>query len=309
MQHIHAKCTESFHCPPGECPAPCSLACPTWTNTLGDICETGLSMACPQAAGHMLLSTTPMGFTTRRGDEAPADFHSLTREQLSLILDARRTLDIVLQNRSLEFRSDVVQALTYTSEFDPMITSDARYAYEELDWGYTEQPYRMLGGLVQLQGFWPEKQQDLIAVLEDMRPIAVGDSLLGEHFDKTITFFRSLSPEECKTRRDSFDRYMTPREYMFENLLVYLVHRHFLDHPEKQSVLPGMIFTMVSFAVLRAMSYEVFQRTGDLAPETFVTLCSHYCACAEGDLLPALYEKFSESPLYTVTRLQRLLWN
>ena len=53
-------------------------------------------------------------------------------------------MDIILQNRSLPFRSDLMLSLIYGYEFEPMISSDSRYAYDEMDWGFTEQPYRQL---------------------------------------------------------------------------------------------------------------------------------------------------------------------
>lgn len=312
MQYIRPSYLDDFLCLGEQCPAPCAApADMTWTHTVGDTCETGLSMACPKAAKIMLLGSDPVRFPVKK-DSTPGPLpEGLKKDQLELMLDARKTLDIILQNRSLEFRSDVVQALTYTSEFDPMITTNVRYAYDELDWGYTEQPYRMLTGVVQLQGFWSEKQRDLLAILASVRELCGEDTLLTDHLDKTIALFRTLSPEECKTRRSEFDRYMAPREYLFENLLVYLIHRHYLDQAEDKTVLPAITFTMVSFAVIRAMAFRLYRDTGALTEEAFVALCRHYCRCTEENdaIHAALLEKFAQDPLYSTTRLQRLLWN
>lgn len=312
MQYIKPLYLDQFLCLGEQCPAPCAApADMTWTNTVGNTCETGLSMACPQGAKAMLLHSEPIRFSIKRDATEASPTKYLKVDQLELMLDARRTLDIIIQNRSLAFRSDVVQALTYASEFDPMIVSRSRYAYEELDWGYTEQPYRMLTGVVPLQGFWPEKQQDLLAILKDLAGLCSGDNLLKDHLDKTISLFERLSPEDCKALRTEFDHYMAPREYLFENLLVNLIHRHYLDHAEQQTILPAIIFTMVSFAAIRAMAFRLYRETGALTEEAFVALCRHYCRAAEENPIihKTLLEKFQQDDLYSVTRLQRLLWN
>lgn len=130
------------------------------------------------------------------------------------MLDARRTMDIILQNRELPFRTDVVLALTYGAEFDPMIGTDARYAYEELDWGFTEQPYRQVQAVVQLQGGWENKLSDLKNMLLELRVLCRGDTVLAMHLAETFRLFETMSGEEYRTLRERFDGELKQREHL-----------------------------------------------------------------------------------------------
>lgn len=312
MKHITPDYLKDFFCQGVQCPAPCAAPVDmTWTRTLGEICETGVSMGCPLGAERILLRPEKTRFLEERDDTAPMSLQGLTADQLALMLDARLTMDIILQNRELPFRTDVVLALSYGAEFDPMIGTDARYAYEELDWGYTEQPYRQVQAVVQLQGGWESKLSDLRNILVELSRLCGQDTVLRAHLLGTLRMLEQLGGQEYRVLRDRFDAKMQPREYLFEQLLVYLVHRHFLAHADAQTVIPCLKLMAVSFAVIRSMCLRLWQETGSLTDAVFTDLCWHYARCVEDtpEIRRGLREAFETSPLYTRDRLQRLLWN
>ena len=119
-----------------------------------------------------------------------------------------------------------------------------------------------------------------------------------------------MSGEEYKALRDDFDQYMKPRDYLFENLMVYYTHRYFLSHAQEQTVLPGIQFAMVSFAVIRAMSARLYRDTGVLSDHAFVALCRHYARSVEenSQVRSILNQRFPSDPLYSQDNLQRMLW-
>lgn len=312
MKHITPDYLKEFFCQGSRCPAPCAAPVDmTWTRTLGDICETGISMGCPLGAERILLHPEKTQFKEER-DTAPAvPLQGLTLDQLALMLDARKTMDILLQNRELPFRTDVILALSYGAAFDPMIGTEARYAYEELDWGYTEQPYRQVQAVVQLQGGWESKLSDLRNILAELSRICGQDAVLRTHLLGALRMLERLDGKAYRDLRDRFDAEMRSREYLFEQLLVYLVHRHFLAHGAEQTVVPCLKLMAVSFAVLRAMSLRLWQETGTLTDAVFTDLCWHYARCVEEtpEIRTQLQAAFEASPLYARERLQRLLWN
>lgn len=312
MKHISPVYIQEFFCRGSQCPSPCAAPVDmTWTRTLGDTCETGVSMGCPIGAERILLRQEKTQFLEEREESPTAPLQGLTKSQHSLLLDARKTMDIILQNRALPFRTDVVLALIYGAEFDPMIDSGARYAYEELDWGFTEQPYRQIQAVVQLQGFWDQKQSDLQDILKELCRLCHSDSVLRTHLEETLHLFEQLSPEDYQLLRREFDAAMKSREYLFEQLLVYLVHRYFLSHAEQKTVRPCLQLLAVSFAALRAMAARLWQETGTLIDSAFTALCWHYARCVEDtpEITQGLFSVFAQSPLYTLESLQRLLWN
>lgn len=311
MQYIYPSELKQFYCAGEHCSVPCAAPVDmTWTRTLGPYCEMGLSLACPEAAKTLLLHPEPAVFRQKKDEQSPAPLEGLTREQLDLMWDARKTMDILLQNRELTFRERVVLAATYGAEFEPMITSTARYAYDEMDWGYTEQPMRQLTSAVHLLGRWELKRSDLSNILMDFHRLCGHDLVLANHMRETMRLFEGLSGEEFRQLRDQFDEFMAPRDYLFENLMVYYVHRYFLAWAKEKTVVPGVRLMAVSFALLRAMAARIWKETGALTDQALLSLFGGYARCVEEDpaVFQALQQRFQESPLYSRERLQRLLW-
>lgn len=312
MKHITPSKFGRFFCAGSQCPAPCAAPVDmTWTRTLGNYCETGLCLACPKAAEQILLHPEQTTFRMDRDDAPAMPLVGITEEQLELMLDARRTMDLLVQNRDLPLRTDVVLALTYGAEFSPMIATGARYAYEELDWGYTEQPYRQVQAVVQVQGGWEIKRSDLCQMLAQFGRLCQSDDVLGMHLRETGRMLQRISGEEYRQLRDRFDEAMMPRRHLFENLLVYFVHRYFLANTQEQTVVPGLRLMATSYAVIRAMAARIWHETGALTDEVMVSLCWHYARAVEESpqVLEVLRNSFETEPLYSRERLQRLLWN
>lgn len=311
MRYMKPDYLERFYCTAENCPAPCAAPADiSWTRTLGDTCETGISLSCPQAANLILLHEAPTVYRTDRDQAPTAQLSGITASQLALLLDARKTADIIIQNRALPLRSNIMLLLIYGYEFEPMITSGSCYAYDEMDWGFTEQPYRQLSYALTAQGNWEMKRSNMLHLLIQLHKLTRDDQLLQDHLTRTISLIEPLSGEAYKALRDDFDQYMKPREYLFENLMVYYTHRYFLSHAQEQTVLPGIQFSMVSFAVIRAMSARLYRDTGVLSDHAFVALCRHYARSVEENpqVRSTLNQRFPSDPLYSQDNLQRMLW-
>ena len=311
MRYIKPDYMDHFYCTGESCIMPCPApADMTWTRTLGDLCESGVSMACPQGARLILLHEAPTTFQSSRDNAPAADLSGISGDQLALMLDARKTMDIILQNRSLPFRSDLMLSLIYGYEFEPMISSDSRYAYDEMDWGFTEQPYRQLSYAQTSQGNWEMKRSDLLHVLFHLHKLCGGDEFLRNQLEHAIDMIEPIGGDAYRTLRDAFDAYMQPREYLFENLMVYDIHRHFLAHSQDATVLTGVKFSVVSFAVIRCMAARLYRDTGFLTDEAFVALCRHWSRCVEES--PKIHRELEAlletDPLFTLDVLQRMLW-
>lgn len=311
MKYIQPTPMAAFYCAGSACSAPCKAPVDmTWTRTLGGLCETGLSPACPKAA-ELLLRKDKLTFRTERDDTPAAELSGLTPEQLDLMLDARATMDIILQNRGLPLRSRAVLALTYGDGFQPMITSAARYAYDEMDWGFTEQPVRQLSGVVAQAGKWEEKKSDLLVLLSHLEAICKKDSVLLMHLKRTAAMLEALDGEGYKTLRQQFDAEATHLDRIFENLMVCDVHRYFLAKAEDLTVLPGVQLLGVRFAALHTMALCIRQETGSVPEPILMALCR--LLCRDLDETPAnmgaLFALFEAEPVFSIPRLQRMLWN
>lgn len=311
MKHIRPTYCEQFYCTGESCPAPCPAPLDmTWTRAVGEFCETGLSLACSKAATLILQHAEKTTFHQEHDTLPPDKLSETEQEYLARILDARKTMDLLLQDRDMGYRPSIVLALTYGAEFDPLITAKNRYAYEELDWGFTEQPNRQFQAVVQLIGSWEHKRTDMCSILSEFQQLCIGDTILDNHLSETLKLFQTISGEEYRIMRDQFDRYMEQKPHLFENLLLYYVHRYFLSDTNLQTVEPGVKLMAVSAALLRALAARIWKETGNLTEDTFTVLCWHYARCTEENqkVYQTICGRFCQSPLYSWERLQRLLW-
>lgn len=279
----------------------------TWTRTSGGVCEIGLSLACPKAAELILLHEAPTVY--RESEEAHLLLAPATEAE-ARIYDARKTMELLLQDRTIGFRPGLVLALTYSAALEPLIGAKNRYAYEELDWGFTEQPHRQFQALAQFLGSWELKRSDMCNLLWEFQQLCAGDDILTRHLEKTLKVFQTLSGEEYRLQRDQFDQYMSAREYLFENLLSYYLHRYFAANADEQTVAPGVKLMVVSATLLRALSARIWWETGTVTDEAFTALCWRYARCVEETpaIASVLHAHLGQMPLFSWDRLQRLLW-
>lgn len=311
MKYKKPDYTDAFYCAPEDCPATCPAPLDmTWTKAVGSYCQCGLSLACPRAARDILLHQEPTRYLTLT-DAAPGQPpEPEAQSRLELILDARKTVELLLGNRSMALRPRAVLALTYCAELEPLLPAKTRFAYEELDWGFTEQPVRQFQVLVNLAGHWELKRSDMCNLLWDLSQLCAGDSVLSTHLTETFRRFKTLSGEEYRLLRGQFDQYLAPRDYLFENLMGYYIHRYFMDPQNLLTVAPGAKLMALSFLVLRTMASRIWQEAGDLTDEALTALCWHFARCMEEnpEVSRSLHQRLEENPLYSWERLQRLLW-
>ena len=91
MRYIKPDYMDHFYCTGESCIMPCPApADMTWTRTLGMLCESGVSMACPQGARLILLHEAPTTFQSSRDNAPAADLSGISGDQLALMLDARK---------------------------------------------------------------------------------------------------------------------------------------------------------------------------------------------------------------------------
>jgi hypothetical protein len=280
----------------------------TWTRTLGDFCEIGLSMACPRAATMMLLHQKQASYLWDK-DDLPG-VPGPSQELLNLMMDGRRTVELLLTDRAMDLRARVVLAVSYSAGLEPLLTAPNEYAFQELDWGYTEQPVRQFQALDQMRGAWELRRSDICNLLWQTQQRCSRDAVLFGQLGDTLALFEDLSGEQYRLLRDQMDQVLSSRDYIFENLLMYQVHRYFLASAWDATVMPAMKHLAVCFVVLRAVCAQIWQTSGSLPNDVLVALCWHYARCMEEDqsTREALRQDFSTKPLYDWDRLLRLLW-
>lgn len=309
MKYSKSSTYDKFYCDGDRCAAPCPAPVDmTWTRTLGDFCEIGLSMGCPRAASMMLLHQQQAQFLWDQ--DQVAGLPGPSQELLTQMLDGRRTVELLLTDRTMDLRARLVLALSYGAGLEPLLKNPNAFAFQELDWGYTEQPVRQFQSLAQHRGAWELRRSDICNLLWRIQRQCSRDSVLSGQLEDTMALFRSLSGEQYRLLRDHMDQVLTPRDYIFENLLMYYVHRYFLGDAWDATIAPAMKQMAVCFVTIRSVCAQIWQTSGSLPNDTLVSLCWHYARCMEEDpaARAALKQALSAEPIYDWDRLLRLLW-
>ena len=282
----------------------------TWTWTTGEYCEAGLSMGDTAASHLILLGKEKRTFIETKDSTSGIPLKKLTKLQIDMIADARRTIDLLIQNREMPLRTSLVAALTYCMELEPIVERSSEMEYQSLDWGYTEQPFRQLQAAAQALGKWEHKHSDLMHILFEFEQRFSRDLMLQEHVAHARAYLEPLGGEGLRTAREKFDQFMDNQDYLFENLLVYYVHRYMMNHLEDVGFMPSIQLALLAYVVIRSITMTIWAETGVFTEELFVTLCCHYAKQME--LTPEVVQEFSASmnklEFFSPERLQRLLW-
>ena len=282
---------------------------PVRTDVVRDHAEQYLPLTDEKDAAQVLLPEAAITFRRKYSDEPARMENAPAKDRLDLILDSRTTADLLLQNRGVAFRQNLILMMSYTGDFDPMIATDSRYAYDELDWGYTEQPFRQVQAIVQLQGGWADKQKDLLSLLSLLSSLspdaALASALSGAH-DR----FAEMDTGAFSDARNAFDAVTDARAHLLENLMVYEIHRHYTAFAAQDTILPAVQFAAVTFAAVRSLLYSRFVEKGSFSDEDFARLVSGWSRAFEEDekAFSALLSHFRDDPLFSRDRLVRMLW-
>ena len=280
----------------------------TMTVNVGGIFETVALISVPENAETILTAKEGIRYHSVKDSGARVAVEGMTDEQLDLMADAFKTMDLICHDRTEPLRTDLLLALTYGLEFDPMITGPDRYAYEELDWGYTEQPYRQLSCCTPLQGRWDLKQQYLTELLKGIQGIARPDAVLDAALRSAIELMGGVDEDGYETMRNAFDLAAGEQDYLYENLLVYMLHRHWYDDVAQGTVASCVKRMMAAFAVLRSICAVAQQGGHPVTPSVFADLASRYAAAVDEGADLQLRALMAESPVFRRENLQRMLW-
>ena len=109
--------------------------------------------------------------------------------------------------------------------------------------------------------------------------------MLDEGWGKLIEKAKNTTPDFTE-----FDRYMQGRETEYEQLLVYLIYRHFANAPDFDSAVSRGLFAVLSYELLHLLGATIFTECGSFDFEAQVELARLFSSEIE----------YSDENLYTI---------
>ncbi len=109
--------------------------------------------------------------------------------------------------------------------------------------------------------------------------------MLDKNWGKLLEKAKTVTPDF-----DAFDRHMQGRETEYEQLLVYLVYRHFANAPNFDSAVARAMFAVLGYEIIHLLGAVIFTETGNFDFEDQVELCRLFSSEIE----------YSDENLYTI---------
>lgn len=219
---------------------------PRFTETFGDLRETGVGLCCPEAGRLLFSDPEPVRFCLEEiAEEAMED--ECSPERLQMLLSARETLLKVVQNRTLPLTERLCLALK--------LAQRAQSALEEENWA------GLLAALkvrptpeVQSTGAAARQVEQWLAELSDLEPISSAWTAAVERTRNLLTGPEDMLREVWR----QFRRAVGSRMYEYEHLAVYVLFRYFLKAVYTGDCLTPVQLTAVSCLIVGALDLARF---------------------------------------------------
>lgn len=227
---------------------------PRFTETFGELRETGVGLCCPEAGRLLFSNPEPVHFCLKETSE-PAIADECDPEQLQMLLSVRDRLLEVIQDRTMPLTERLCLALE--------MAQAAQTALEEGNWA---ELLTALNGrttpTVQPSDEAARQVEQWLTVLADLEPISPAWTAAVERTRKL------LAEPEDRLRKvwRQFRQVVAGGMYEYEHLVVYLLFRYFL-----KAVYTGDCLTPVQLAAVSCLLVGALDLTR-FAEQTAFTL-------------------------------------
>ncbi len=221
---------------------------PRYINDYGCFKEYGLSFSCPEALRMILNDNRPFIFVL---EEVPKACDPLSPE-LQKALDARDTLIRLFNNRSFSIEARLVLALTFGRRLQSLFWSEDPEALKALHADYRD-PNTLKEILLKQQT--DKDFDDLTAAQTSIYDVLMDCEAYRKDFETLIGYagWHHLGIEAADYGR--FLQTEVPNSSYFEHLIVYYLHRYFLEDAEAGEALTSIQLLSFTFIALKVLLY------------------------------------------------------
>ncbi len=232
---------------------------PRFYHWFGEYTEVGLGLCCEEAGRLLFSQKEPLCFEILSDGETEEQEYIAEEDYwVELLLEARKQLIDLLQDRSLSLEIRVEKMIRCAHRMQPFLEEEDLEGLEELlenhilfeegtveaallpDSSALTEMLAFYEKLESLDDSWPEKMREIKEKL---------GSLLGQ------------LPDYLDMIRES------GRETEYEQLLMYFVFRYFMEAIYDGSVLAPLLFTAVSLRMILLLDLDSYCRTGSYTLE------------------------------------------
>ena len=290
---------------------------PRYTEYFGNIKETGIGLACEEAARIILSAKDDFSLVTSEIEEEPVEDSEYDETYANAIFNARDKIMRILDMKELSIHERLAIILELSDRMQKFINDDDYEGLEEsikcFDKGDIESLLLSINTIYEDGGYdsltQTEGIRNIIYAYEDME--VLNDEWEKDIQDVVFKFHESLSEDEYFLYDTSFFSHLKGRMNEYKNLLEYFVFRYFAKAIYDHDVLSKAKMLVTHFFIIKEMDMAkwidkgrnfTFQDQLDV-----IHVFSRQVEYSE-DNMEILYDAYIFDEIFTKENLMGLLW-
>lgn len=290
---------------------------PRYSEYFGEYKESGIGLACEEAARIVLSANEKFSYEISELDEEVVEDSEYDKEYAAIIFEARDIILKILEKSELLIHERLACILEFTDRMQELINEDDYEALGKLVSDYDQSDIETT--LMSVNCEYEDGLFDDLSETEGIRSIiyAYEDmEVLNEEWDKDIKdvifkFHEALTSEEYYTYNSRFFAHIQERMNEYKNLLQYFVFRYFAKAIYDHDVLSKAKMLITNFFVIKEMDMAKWIDKGwNFTLEDQLDVIHVFSRQVEysEDNMEVLYEAFIFDEIFEKDKLMGLLW-
>lgn len=276
---------------------------PRYLEEFGTLREIGLSLSCPEAARIILKQTKTAKFLLVDNDEEVNSYNDINPNIYINLMQCRKIVFDILQNREIELKYRCALALSFTNEIQEKIDSNEITSIKDVREKYLDKEFmeETINSLYKHKESLENKYTNVYKIYNifiNLKHIKPND-ILG--LENSLRYFWQ-NEEDMKfyfNLHKSFNEYYKDKEYKFEQIIIYYVYRYFLKGVYDYDVLGKIKLALISYIIIKELSVIRYLENKEFLDDDMVDISHTYSKDIEHleeniEVLQELFETKSE---------------
>jgi lysine-N-methylase len=253
---------------------------PRYTEEFGALREIGISLSCPEASRIILRDNKKVEFEVSEIEEEITSYNDINAMLFIYLLQSRKIVFDILQNRAIALEARVSLILKFTSEVQVLIDENNIMGIKAVNEKYLNNDIRneIIYSFDKYKNNGNMKYNNInefFKVFKELKHITPNDPL---GLNKVLNYFwqGNSDAELYLNKHKQFNQYYEDKTYKFENMLVYFVFRYFMKAVFDYDVSAKVKTAVVSYLMIKELFVFRWIESGQLNDKDAVDIAHMY---------------------------------
>ncbi|ADL52966.1 flagellin lysine-N-methylase [Clostridium cellulovorans] len=288
---------------------------PRYTEEFGGLREIGISLSCPEAARIILRDCKKVEFQVSEIQEEITSYHDINAMLFINLLQSRKIVFDILQNRDIVLDDRASLILKFISEVQAVIDEDNMQGIKAINEKYLNNDVK--NESIDILDKYKDKGsikyhniEEFLKVFKELKHITPNDPL---GLDKVLNCFwqGNGNAEVYLNKHKEFNQYYKDKIYKFENMLVYFVFRYFMKSVFDYDAFAKVKTAVVSYLIIKELFLFRWIESGKFTDEDAVDIMHMYSKDVEHleENIEKLAEIFETNEVFNLDGFLSVLMN